>query len=151
MIDKLEVIRNHWVHGRMDTKRIAEREGVTEAAVYNALYLGEIIERGADGEPTTKQTRSEQSASAAVALIAQVAKNHGVSVDDIRSRRKDAIITRARQEAFAVLRAERKLSYQQIARIMGGWHHTTVIYGIQSHQARQAYLASKAASRAEKS
>lgn len=151
MIDKLESIRNHWVYGRLDTRQIAEREGVTEAAVYNALYLGEIIERGAEGEAGTKQTRLEQSASAAVALIAQVARNHGVTLDDIRSRRKDAIITRARQEAFAVLRAERKLSYQQIARIMGGWHHTTVLYGIRAHRERQAYLASKSASRAEKS
>ena len=75
------------------------------------------------------------------AILHRVAKKHGVTVADIRSPSRRPFLVRARQEAAYEIRTQRKLSLPQIAVLLGGRDHTTVLYGIKRHAellARQA-------------
>lgn len=63
-------------------------------------------------------------------LLARVAKAYGVTVEDMRSQRRDRRLAYARFAAYQLMRDRRKMSLPQIGRMMGGRHHTTVMYGI---------------------
>ncbi len=60
-------------------------------------------------------------------VVDQVGRFFGVSAADIRSRRKSRLISLARQVSMVLARELTDLSYADIARLMGGKNHTTVL------------------------
>jgi len=69
------------------------------------------------------------------AILHRVARKHDVTVSDIRGSSRRPHLVRARQEAAYEIRTQRKLSLPQIATLLGGRDHTTVLYGIKRHAA----------------
>jgi len=64
-------------------------------------------------------------------IIASVAAEHGVPVFAITSRdAHQREVVAARYRAMAIARRDLQLSTTQIGRMFGGFHHTTVIYGL---------------------
>ena len=64
-------------------------------------------------------------------VIDEVARTYQVSPDDIRSNRRDAPISKARQIAMYVIREITAMPYATIGREFGDRDHTTVVYAIQ--------------------
>lgn len=69
-------------------------------------------------------------------IIEETAAKHGVSIVDIKSRRRARHLVLARHEAMWRARHETPHSYPLIGRWMGGRDHTTVIHGVNKHQSR---------------
>ena len=65
-------------------------------------------------------------------IIEKVARSFGVSVDDIRSEKKKAEISNARQFAMYIVREVTNLTYEEIGAQFGGKKHSTVIYSIEA-------------------
>lgn len=65
-------------------------------------------------------------------IIDKVAKAFGVSSDDIRSEKKKAEISNARQVAMYIIREVTNLTYEEIGAQFGGKKHSTVIYSIET-------------------
>lgn len=63
-------------------------------------------------------------------IIEEVARTMNVSVDDIRSQKRSAPISKARQVAEYVVREITGLSMEDIGSHFGGRDHTTVLYAI---------------------
>ena len=61
-------------------------------------------------------------------ILSEVARTYSVSVDDIKSKKKTAAISNARQIAAYVTRKETNLSHAEIGEILGGRHYSTIIY-----------------------
>jgi len=61
-------------------------------------------------------------------ILAEVARTYSVSVDDIKSKKKTAAISNARQITAYVTRKETNLSHAEIGEILGGRHYSTIIY-----------------------
>jgi len=64
-------------------------------------------------------------------ILCQVAQETSVRVKDMKSPKRWAALTNARRLAALRLRAI-GLSYPDIGRLLGGKHHTTVLYWIKS-------------------
>jgi len=60
-------------------------------------------------------------------VVDQVAKFFGVTAADVRSHRKSRLISLARQVSMVLARELTDLSFADIARLMGGKNHTTVL------------------------
>lgn len=60
-------------------------------------------------------------------IIRAVAQKHGVTVEDMRSDRKNTKICLARFEACYRMRTETKLSYPMMGRLLGDRDHTTTL------------------------
>lgn len=71
-------------------------------------------------------------------LAESIAIKHGISFSEMISSRRAPHLVRARQEAMWHLREHTKLSYPQIAYILGKRDHTTIIHGIKRHAERMA-------------
>jgi chromosomal replication initiation ATPase DnaA len=66
-------------------------------------------------------------------VIRAIASEHGVSYDDVMSRRRGlAIVVSARHHAMAVLRWSTTWSLPEIARIFNRHNHTTVISAVRN-------------------
>ena len=65
-----------------------------------------------------------------------VAKAHGLSWTEFTSRRRWKHLTKARQHAMWEIYRLTQLSLPEIARLLGGFDHTTILYGIRKHQKR---------------
>ena len=63
-------------------------------------------------------------------VISEVAKTFNVTVDDIRSKKRNSEVTEARQIAMYILRETTQLSQKSIGAEFSGRDHTTVIYAI---------------------
>lgn len=64
-------------------------------------------------------------------IIAAVAKEHGLTHDDVVGKSRNVNIVAARHEAIeAVHRARPKLSLNGIARYFGNRHHTTILHAL---------------------
>lgn len=71
------------------------------------------------------------------AVIADVADRFGVTVEQLKGPRGSARVSIARAMAYSAVRQARThLSYPQIGRVFGGRDHSTIIDGIQKHEAR---------------
>lgn len=68
-------------------------------------------------------------------IAARVAARHGLTLDDLAGRRRDARHVSARQEAMFVLRQATRLSLPAIGAIFGR-HHTTVLAGLRRVEVR---------------
>lgn len=67
-------------------------------------------------------------------IMREVCEKHGVTLAELRGvGNQTADMHDARYEAFYRVRVEVNLSYPRIGHVMGGFHHTTVMHGIQKH------------------
>lgn len=71
-------------------------------------------------------------------IIAVVASNHGLTVEDMKGPSRTKHISHVRQEAMWEIRQCTKLSLPQIARLLGRTDHTTAWHGVKAHAARLA-------------
>lgn len=69
-------------------------------------------------------------------IIEETATKYEVSVAEIKGRRKDKFIIKARHEVCYRLYRERGYSLKQIGKIVGGRDHTTVLLAIRRHELR---------------
>jgi len=67
-----------------------------------------------------------------------VASKHGLTFEDLMSRRRDRKSVAARFEAYYRIRNETTMSLPQIGMRFGGKDHTTVMHGIRRHTAKLA-------------
>ena len=65
-----------------------------------------------------------------------VAKAHGIDWQDFISKRRWKHVVQARQHAMWEIRKNTTLSLPSIARILGGFDHTTILWGLRKHQQR---------------
>ncbi|MEG0663823.1 MAG: helix-turn-helix domain-containing protein, partial [Clostridia bacterium] len=64
-------------------------------------------------------------------IITEVCKTFSVSVDDIKSRKKSANISNARQMCIYIIKDITPLTMKEIGKYFGGKDHTTIVYTIQ--------------------
>ncbi len=69
-------------------------------------------------------------------IIDKVARSFGVSPEDIRSEKKKAEISNARQAAMYIMREVTNLTYEEIGQQFGGKKHSTVIYSLESCESK---------------
>jgi chromosomal replication initiator protein len=69
-------------------------------------------------------------------IIDKVAASFGVSADDIRSDKKKAEISNARQFAMYIMREVTTLTFEEIGAQFGGKKHSTVIYSIEAAESK---------------
>lgn len=69
-------------------------------------------------------------------IIEKVGRSFGVSVEDIRSEKKKAEISHARQFAMYIIREITNLTYEEIGEQFGGKKHSTVIYSIEAAESK---------------
>ncbi len=69
-------------------------------------------------------------------IIDKVARAFGVSPQDIRSEKKKAEISNARQFAMYIMREVTNLTYEEIGAQFGGKKHSTVIYSIEASESK---------------
>jgi chromosomal replication initiator protein len=71
-------------------------------------------------------------------ILREVARKHGLTVEQLLAPVRSRYIAHARQEAMWEMRQRTILSFPEIARRCGLKDHTTAIYGVRSHEARIA-------------
>ena len=71
-------------------------------------------------------------------IIEEVARTFGVSTEDIRSSKRAANISNARQIAIYIAREITQLSMSAIGEEFGGRDHSTIVYAIQQVEKIQA-------------
>ncbi|MGH6978841.1 MAG: helix-turn-helix domain-containing protein [Brevundimonas sp.] len=76
-----------------------------------------------------------------LANIDGVALRYGLRAADLISPARDRHIAYPRHEAMSVVKERWGLSFPKIGALFGGRDHTTVLYGIQSHENRAAWCA----------
>lgn len=69
-------------------------------------------------------------------ILKGVAREYGLTINDLRGESKCRHIAHPRQIAYIRLRDETNLSYPAIGRIMGNRDHTTILKGEQAARAR---------------
>jgi len=68
-------------------------------------------------------------------LVADVARQHGATVDEVLAQDKTPRVSHARQAVWHALRhhPERRYSYPDIGRLFGR-DHSTIIYGVRAYE-----------------
>lgn len=66
-------------------------------------------------------------------IAAEVCRRHHVKMTEMASRRRTAAVVRARHELFYRLATETPMSSVEIGRVVGGFDHTSVIFGVRRH------------------
>lgn len=69
-------------------------------------------------------------------IIDKVAQSFGVSSEDLRSEKKKAEISNARQFAMYIMREVTNLTFEEIGAQFGGKKHSTVIYSIEAAESK---------------
>jgi chromosomal replication initiator protein len=69
-------------------------------------------------------------------IIDKVARSFGVNPEDIRSEKKKAEISNARQFAMYIMREVTNLTYEEIGVQFGGKKHSTVIYSLEAAESK---------------
>ncbi len=64
-------------------------------------------------------------------IISIVSRHYGVSVEDIKSKKKTGTITNARQVAAHIIKNLTTLTLEEIGSILGGRNHSTMIYSLE--------------------
>lgn len=67
-------------------------------------------------------------------IMQETAAKHGLTMGELMSHRRSRTIVDARHESFWRLSKETSLSLPEMGRRMGGFDHTTAIWGIRQHQ-----------------
>ena len=63
-------------------------------------------------------------------IIDHVAQYHNITVEQLKSKKKEAPIVKPRQQAMYLIRDLTSLSLPEIGNAMGGKNHTTVLHSI---------------------
>ena len=64
-------------------------------------------------------------------ILSIVSRHYGVSVEDIKSKKKNGNITNARQIAAHIIKSITTLTLEEIGQILGGRNHSTMIYSLE--------------------
>ncbi len=64
-------------------------------------------------------------------ILSIVSKHYGVSVEDIKSKKKTGTITNARQVAAHIIKSITTLTLDEIGQALGGRNHSTMIYSLE--------------------
>lgn len=107
-------------------KRTALRVKIAEDCVRNRLRRQETL-------IATVLRRVEPRCPSGKAILTLVARQEGVSVEAIRSPRRDKAVCRARFKAVYEVFHGTDLSLAQIGKLFGGRDHTTIYHAIQKH------------------
>jgi hypothetical protein len=94
--------------------------------------------------------RLDQGAPVWLTILRDVCEKHGVTRDDLNSRRKTANLLPPRQEAYYRLR-EAGYSLKRIANLMGGRDHTTVLHGAKVYAERNRISGATVSGRVDQS
>lgn len=70
-----------------------------------------------------------------LAAVVSICDEHGVTLDDVMGQRRHKSLMRARQHAWAMIRERTTMSYPEIGALFSR-DHSTVIYGVQTHNQR---------------
>jgi len=109
---------------------VGETPGMLDRMIW--MWLGTKPAAPAATAPCSASTRS---------LIARIAEQNGFTFDDMIGPARDRRTSVVRQAAMHAVRTERShLSYDRIALIFGGRDHTTIMHGVQAHEARMAWV-----------
>lgn len=109
---------------------VGETPGMLDRMIW--MWLGTKPAAPAASAPCSASTRS---------LIARIAEQNGFTFDDMIGPARDRRTSVVRQAAMHAVRSERShLSYDQIGLIFGGRDHTTIMHGVQTHEARMAWV-----------
>ncbi len=105
-------------------------EGALNRAVAAAQSAGTSVDL-----PTTREALQHQDSGALPAVrpadvLTAVANVFGVSTEALAGSSRKGAVSTARQAAMYALRLHANLSITQVARMLGGKNHSTVIYGI---------------------
>lgn len=116
---------------KLTTVKAALAHLITEKSVSPPIVkprrlVGLIIELDDDGNPSVHNRWK--------IIALEVAKKHGLTLNDLMSIRRDQASVNARYEAFWRCRHETTMSLPQIGRRFGNRDHTTVLHGIQKHE-----------------
>jgi hypothetical protein len=68
--------------------------------------------------------------------VANIAKIHGITYNDIMSIRRTKKVVHARQEAMYYVKMNTTWSTPQIGQFFGGMDHTTILHGVRRHLKR---------------
>lgn len=71
-------------------------------------------------------------------IATDVARRHGITVDQLRGVRRCQALSRARQEAMHLMMQMGTVSSTQVGRFLGGRDHTTILHGVKAHARRAA-------------
>jgi len=109
---------------------VGETPGMLDRMIW--MWLGTKPAAPASSAPCSASTRS---------LIGRIAEQNGFTLDDMIGPARDRRTSVVRQAAMHAVRTERShLSYDRIALIFGGRDHTTIMHGVQTHEARMAWV-----------
>lgn len=125
-----------------EAKRIAAIRAKAEAEKAKADRLAReaeevrlrAIEKALYGEHYSRfDAAADRNAPTIREIITQTAEWHGLTYDDLTSRRRTIAFTPARHEAMWRCAVETSHSLPQIGRHFGGRDHTTILHGIKAH------------------
>ncbi len=113
----------------VDSQTFGTQEGLSAPQVYD-LTKAIILTKKIDEEKARRaHLGSQAEAAAAEAIIAMVAKDHGITVRELRNRRRYSHLCAARYEAYHRLR-QMDMTLKRIGLVMGGRDHATILYGL---------------------
>lgn len=69
-------------------------------------------------------------------IVTAVAKCYGLTFFDLLKKRRTPHLVRARHHAMWELKRSTFMSFPEIAKLLGGMDHTTVMHGVRKHQER---------------
>ena len=61
-------------------------------------------------------------------ILNEVSRTYGVTIDDLKSKKRTAEVSKARQAAMYIIREKTALPYADIGEHFGGMHHSSVMY-----------------------
>lgn len=73
-------------------------------------------------------------------IMLEICVTHQVTMNDLRSARRDRKVVAARHEAAFRMNDETAMTLHQIGYRLGGRDHTTILYAISRHKARNALV-----------
>lgn len=76
-----------------------------------------------------------------LATINSVARRYGLTTSDLIGPDRARAIAYPRHEAMSVVKDRWQLSHERVGQLFGGRDHSTVLYGIESHENRSAWCA----------
>lgn len=149
----LEDLHNHYKQVRQriqSAKPIVVRKPVRQVKIIHIIEAAELAAKRRAEEELAFYEEARRKATEALKpsryklKVIEIAKKHGIEMEQMVGECRAAKFVKARQEAMYELHMM-GLSYPSIGRLLGGRDHTTCLHGMRKHK---KYLASIAASEA---
>lgn len=112
------------------SSNVRELEGILVSVIARAKLLNLDVTLQIVQEELSKKIRNQQSKITSEKIIEIVSKEYNISVSDMKSKKRMADITNARQIAMYLLKVRLDLSLTAIGGLLGGRDHSTVISSI---------------------